>query len=88
MQAAESDDSEEEQRFFVEQILDFSNEFGDRYYVKWWNYSNEHNTWEPPECLDDPPESYTLARGVRQKMRAGSRGKPVRARPEFWQGPE
>jgi len=72
----------------VERILDYSNEFGDHYYIKWWYYSDEHNTWEPPEYLDKPPETYTLARGVRRKMLSGKQGKSVRARPEFWQGQE
>ena len=71
----------------MEQILDFSNEFGDYYYIKWLNYSDENNTWEPRECLDREPEAYPLARGVARKLRSAKLGKAVRARPENRQGP-
>lgn len=56
-----------EEQYWVRRIegFKFDEETGDPlYYIRWWGYDSDDNTWEPAECLDAAPETYPRARGV------------------------
>lgn len=56
--ASESEDAEGEE-YFVEFILDERLHDGKRYYlIKWKDYNDDWNTWEPEEMLNHPAAQY------------------------------
>ena len=70
----------EEEVFDVESILDFTNERGfEEFYIKWLNYPEEWNSWEPRSCLDNAPSSYNLGLGVDRKLQLAKAGQAVPA---------
>ncbi len=70
----------EEETFDVESIIDYTNERGiDEFFIKWLNYSEEWNSWEPRSCLDNEPSSYDLGPDVARKLSLAKKGILVRA---------
>lgn len=65
--AGDEDQEEEEEAYFVERIMGVRTEADGtrRYLIKWWGYSDKDNTWEPAEMLDNAPETYRRAPGVK-----------------------
>ncbi|CAL8471943.1 g11485 [Coccomyxa elongata] len=62
-QEENEEEEEEEERFFVKQVLKARKvrTSAPEFFIRWWNYAPEHDSWEPLSCLDADPLEYDWA---------------------------